>query len=79
MRFEEQGLQAAAGEARYDPTKGSLGLTGVEGGVVPRVSDDQVTIDANVIDVALQGRLMKASGGVKTMLRAGGPKGSAPQ
>jgi LPS export ABC transporter protein LptC len=70
VKFEEQGLQAAAGEARYDPTKGSLGLTGVEGGVVPRVSDDQVTIDANMIDVALQGRLMKASGGVKTTLRA---------
>ena len=70
VKFEEQGLQAAAGEARYDPTKGSLGLTGVENGVVPRVSDDQVTIDANVIDVALQGRLMKASGGVKTTLRA---------
>ena len=79
VRFEEQGLQAAAGEARYDPTKGSLGLTGTEGGVVPRVSDDQVTIDANVIDVALQGRLMKAAGGVKTTLRALGPKGSAPQ
>jgi LPS export ABC transporter protein LptC len=70
VKFEELGLQAAAGEARYDPTKGSLGLTGIEGGVVPRVSDDQVTIDANVIDVALQGRLMKASGGVKTTLRA---------
>jgi LPS export ABC transporter protein LptC len=70
VKFEEQGLQAAAAEARYDPTKGSLGLTGVENGVVPRVSDDQVTIDANVIDVALQGRLMKASGGVKTTLRA---------
>ena len=70
VKFEEQGLQAAAGEARYDPTKGSLGLTGVENGVVPRVSDDQVTIDASVIDVALQGRLMKASGGVKTALRA---------
>ena len=70
VKFEEQGLQAAAGEARYDPTKGSLGLTGVENGVVPRVSDDQVTIDASVIDVALQGRLMKASGGVKTTLRA---------
>jgi LPS export ABC transporter protein LptC len=70
VRFEEEGLQAAAGEARYDPMKGSLGLTGIEGGVVPRVSDDQVTIDANVIDVALQGRLMKATGGVKTTLRA---------
>ena len=70
VKFEEQGLQAASGEARYDPAAGSLRLTGIEGGVVPRVADDQVTIDANSIDVALQGRLMKASGGVKTMLRA---------
>ena len=70
VKFEEQGLQAAAGEARYDPAAGSLRLSGVEGGVVPRVADDQVTIDANTIDVALQGRLMKAAGGVKTMLRA---------
>ena len=70
VKFEEQGLQAAAGEARYDPTAGSLRLSGVEGGVVPRVADDQVTIDANTIDVALQGRLMKATGGVRTLLRA---------
>jgi len=75
VRFEEQGLQAASGEARYDPTKGSLRLSGVEGGVAPRVSDDRITIDANTIDVALEGRLMKASGGVKTMLRAGSSKG----
>jgi len=70
VKFEEQGLQAAGGEARYDPAAGSLRLSGVEGGVVPRVADDRVTIDANTIDVALQGRLMKATGGVKTVLRA---------
>ena len=70
VKFEEQGLQAAAGEARYDPMKGSLRLTGIEAGAVPRVSDDQVTIDGNAIDVGLQGRLMKATGGVKTTLRA---------
>jgi len=70
VKFEEQGLQAAAGEGRYDPAAGSLRLSGVEGGALPRVADDQVTIDATTIDVALQGRLMKAAGGVKTMLRA---------
>jgi LPS export ABC transporter protein LptC len=70
VKFEEQGLQAASGEARYDPAAGSLRLSGVEGGVVPRVADDQVTIDATSIEVALEGRLMKASGGVKTMLRS---------
>ncbi len=80
VKFEEQGLQAAAGNASYDPAKGSLRLTGAEGGVLPRVSDDEVTIDANAIDVALQGRLMKATGGVKTTLRPSrGPEGSAPQ
>lgn len=70
VKFEEQGLQASAGEGRYDPAAGSLRLSGLEGGVLPRVADDQVTIDANTIEVALQNRLMKAAGGVKTMLRA---------
>ncbi|PYR64649.1 MAG: LPS export ABC transporter periplasmic protein LptC [Acidobacteria bacterium] len=70
VKFEEQGLQAASGEARYDPTKGSLRLTGVEAGAPPRVADDQVTIDALTIDVTLDPRVMKASGGVKTMLQA---------
>jgi lipopolysaccharide export system protein LptA len=70
VKFEEQGLQASGGDGRYDPAAGSLRLSGVEGGVLPRVADDQVTIDATTIDVALQGRLMKAAGGVKTVLRA---------
>jgi len=76
VKFEDQGLQAASGEARYDPAKGSLRLTGVESGALPRVADDQVTIDAMTIDVVLEGRLMKASGGVKTMLRASKSKAS---
>jgi len=76
VKFEEQGLQAASGEARYDPAKGSLRLTGVESGALPRVADDQVTIDAATIDVTLEGRLMKAMGEVKTMLRARGPASS---
>lgn len=70
VTFEDQGLQAAAGQARYDPANGSLRLTGVESGALPRVADEQVTIDAMTIDVALEGRLMKAGGGVRTMLRA---------
>jgi lipopolysaccharide export system protein LptA len=79
VKFEEQGLQAAAAQAGYDPSKGSLHLTGIDSGAVPRVADEQVTIDAMTIDVTLQGRLMTASGGVKTMLRARGPQASAPQ
>ena len=80
VTFEEQALQAAAGMAKYDPMSASLQLSGLEAGVPPHVADEQVTIDANTIDVGLQGRLMKAAGGVKTVLRASrGPKGSAPQ
>jgi lipopolysaccharide export system protein LptA len=71
VKFEEQGLQAASGDARYDPTKGSLRLTGVENGAPPRVADEQVTIDALTIDVTLDPRVMKATGGVKTTLQAG--------
>ena len=70
VKFEEQALNAAAAAARYDPMSASLQLSGLEGGVPPHVADEQVTIDANTIDVGLQGRLMKAAGGVKTILRA---------
>lgn len=70
VKFEEQGLEASAGEVRYDPANGSLRLSGIESGAPPRVADDQVTIDATTIAVALEGRVMQASGGVKTMLRA---------
>ena len=76
VTFEEQGLQAASGDARYDPAKGSLRLSGVEGGALPRVADDQVTIDATTIDVTLERRLMKANGSVRTMLRASTSKKS---
>jgi LPS export ABC transporter protein LptC len=76
VRFEEQGLQAASGEARYDPAKGSLRLSGAENGVLPRVSDERVTIDATTIDVGLEGRQMRASGSVRTLLRANASKTS---
>lgn len=69
VRFEEQGLQASGGTAQYDPGKGSLRLAGVEGGRGPRVADDQITIEADAIDVALQGRRMLAKGNVKTTLQ----------
>jgi LPS export ABC transporter protein LptC/lipopolysaccharide transport protein LptA len=77
VRFEEQGLQAASGEARYDPSNGSLRLVGAENGVLPRVSDERVTIDATTIDVALEGRIMRATGAVRTLLRASASTASA--
>jgi lipopolysaccharide export system protein LptA len=70
VKFEEQGLTASAAEARYEPGKGVLRLKGADQGGGPRVADDkQISIEANSIDVTLEGRKMIASGDVKTVLQ----------
>jgi lipopolysaccharide export system protein LptA len=69
VRFEEQGLRARGAEARYDPAKGTLQLLGTDAGGRPQVSDDQVNVDADTIDVTLNGHRMVASGTVKTTLQ----------
>ena len=68
VTFGEQGLQASGAQAQYDPTKGTLRLSGTDAGGAPRVADAQIEIDADVIDVTLEGRRMTASGTVKTLL-----------
>ncbi len=75
-RFEEQGLQASGGTAQYDPAKGALRLAGVESGRGPRVADEQINIEADAIDVTLEGRRMMAKGSVKTMLQPPKAKGA---
>jgi lipopolysaccharide export system protein LptA len=72
VKFEEQGLQASAAQAQYDPVKGTLQLSQSDAGGGPRVADAQITIDAGAIDVALQGRRMTAKDSVKTTLRPQG-------
>ena len=71
VQFEEQGLQASGAQARYDPTKGTLQLSGTDADGAPRVADAQIEIDADTIDVTLEGRRMTASGSVRTLLRSG--------
>ena len=71
VQFEEQGLQASGAQARYDPRKGTLQLSGTDAGEGPRVADAQIEIDADTIDVTLERRLMTASGAVKTLLHPG--------
>ena len=68
--FQEDELQASAGEARYEPRQGMLRLGGVENGARPRVADQRITIDAPTIDITLEGRGMKAAGGVRTTIRS---------
>ena len=71
VQFEEQGLQASGAQARYDPANGRLQMSGTETEGAPRVVDEQIEIDADTIDVTLEGRRMTASGGVRTLLRSG--------
>lgn len=72
VQFEEQGLQASGAQAQYDPAKGTLRLSGADAGGGPRVADARIEIDADAIDVTLQGRRMAATGTVKTLLHPGG-------
>ena len=67
--FEDRGLKASAASVRYAPVKGSLRLQGHDEGGGPHVEDEQVTIDGNAIDVALDSRRMTATGDVKTTMR----------
>ena len=69
VTFETGGLRASAGEVQYDPAGGGLRLRGVQGGKVPRVSDEKIEIDADAIDVTIEGPRMVATGHVRTVLR----------
>jgi lipopolysaccharide export system protein LptA len=69
VRFEEQGLQAAAAHALYDPNKGTLRLSGAEAGRAPRVEDEHIQIEADVVGVTLDGPRVAASGNVRSILR----------
>ena len=70
VQFEEAKLKASAAEARYEPTKGVLRLKGADQGGGPRVADEQIAIEAEAIDVTLEGRKMAATGNVKTQLQS---------
>jgi hypothetical protein len=67
--FEEEGLTAGAARVDYQPDKGTLMLSGIEGNIGPCVANDKVTVDAQTIDVTLQGQRFFARGNVKTTLR----------
>jgi len=80
VSFEAQGLRAAAGEIEYDPAGGGLRLRGTEAGRIPRVADENIEIDADAIDVTLEGPRMVATGHVRTLLhpQTNGGDGKAP-
>ncbi len=72
VRFEQGQLAAQAAAARYDLDKGTLALSGSEpGSVVPHVVTEQITVDAQTIDLTLEGPKVKAAGAVKSVLVPG--------
>ena len=70
VQFEDNGLKASAAEAQYQPREGVLRLKGADEGGGPRVADEQIAIEADAIDVTLEGRKMLATANVKTLLQA---------
>lgn len=69
VRFESGDLRAASRVADYDVAKGTLALSGSDGGAPPRVADPAATIEAPEVTVALDGGDLTASGGVRTVLQ----------
>jgi lipopolysaccharide export system protein LptA len=67
VTFTEQGFQAGAGEARYQPGQNALSLSS-ESGPGPYVTDDQIHVEGRVIDVRLDNHAMTAEGDVRTSL-----------
>ncbi|MDA1183082.1 MAG: hypothetical protein O2930_00375 [Acidobacteria bacterium] len=78
VEFAEDELRASGAEAQYDPRNGTLRLSGLDAGGAPRVVDEQIEIDADTIDVALEGRHMTASGSVTTLFLHAGKTGGPP-
>jgi len=70
-RFEEGSLVATSANARYEVEKGVLHLEPGKGrrAARPSVVDDQATIEADRIDVNLDGQHVEATGSVKSDLR----------
>ena len=66
VRLREDGGTAANAEhMRYDIHTGQVELTGVPGGVLPRVVNERIAVDAARVEMTIEGSKMKAIGGPK--------------
>ncbi len=75
--FTDGPMRATSVDAVYDVTKDALALGGKE--PRPHIENDDLTIDANAIDVTLNPRTMTATGRVSSTMRpATKPAGGAP-
>jgi LPS export ABC transporter protein LptC/lipopolysaccharide transport protein LptA len=79
VRFVDGKMAAVAAVARYALESGHLELSGTEppGNAVPHMANEQIAIDAAVIDVTLDGPKVKATGKVRSVLQPA-KKGEKP-
>jgi lipopolysaccharide export system protein LptA len=71
--FQDGDLKATARDAQYEPEAGKLHLRRPDERGDPRVSDDRVAIDADVIDIELEARGISGKGRVRSALAASRP------
>lgn len=76
VAFESDGLRATAARLEYDPASGGLRLRGADAGRAPRVADEDIEVDADGIDVALEGPRVTATGNVRTLLHPQAGRGA---
>lgn len=74
VAVEDGSVHTTSPVAEYDPDAGRLRLTGT-GRARPRVSETSADIEADVVDVALDTRRIRATGRSVTTLRGGGNAG----
>jgi len=70
VRYEEDKTKAAAGDVRYFVSRGVVNLDGIDDttGLIPRVSDGQVTIDAKQIEMVLDKNRITAKRDVRSVM-----------
>ena len=79
VRFEEDTMHSASGAARYFVKRGAVRLDGVDDstGRIPRVQDNQVTIDGRRIEMTLEKRQITATQDVRSVMLAASDQSGA--
>jgi lipopolysaccharide export system protein LptA len=76
VQFNDGSTHASAATVRYEVASGQVDLTGKIGNAVPRVTTDQIAVDAGHIEMALDGPKMKATETVAAVLQPAKPGGA---
>jgi lipopolysaccharide export system protein LptA len=69
VTFEETGLKGCAARVEYQPQKESLALSGATKAGNPIVAEEDKAIEAELIEVPLETRLMKFRGNVRSSIK----------